>query len=1058
MDMFDYNKLEDPGFFGENRLPAHSDHVAGKTEEEAISGKSSFRLSLDGVWKFFYAESPALVPAGFADRDNACDAFGEIRVPSCMQMEGYDRPQYVNTQYPWDGMEEIHNPEVPKKHNPVGAYVKFFTLPEGFLQKDLTVRFEGVESAMALYFNGHYVGYSSDTFDAHDFDLTPYLVEGENKLSVLVFRFDSGSWLEDQDFYRFSGIFRSVFLITHPVTDLFDLRVQTPLADDFSSGSAKLSLKIQGETAGTVEASLYRALLNPETLGLQKDGEAVARASEEITEKTLALSLPVDKPALWSAEKPNLYLCIIRILDEKGNLLSVTAQDVGFRTFSIGKDAIMRLNGKRIVFNGVNRHEFSARFARAITEAEMRTDLLNMKRANINALRMSHYPNQSAMYKLCDRLGIYVIDENNLESHGSWDAYERGHISIEDVIPGDQEKWQAMVLDRGKHMLERDKNHPSVLIWSCGNESFGGSVIHALSNYFREADPTRPVHYEGVCHDRRYNDTSDIESRMYPNVREIEDFLKEHRDKPFICCEYAHAMGNSCGAMFKYTDLTEKDPLYQGGFIWDYIDQAIELKDRYGKTYLGYGGDCTERPTDYDFCGNGIAFADENRTPTPKMQGVKYNYQPFGIRVDAKNGTVTIRNRQLFTDASAYDTVVSVQDLYGTMEREKTRISLAPGEEKTFAFSELGLSMVPAAEWKKSGRTLSVTVSLCLAQDTVYAKAGYEAAFGEAVLEAEKLPQSVPSVFTRFEEPFLTLCKDSSCKVVRGEHNVGVHGRDFDVLFSDLKGGIVSYRYAGKELLETPILPNFWRAPTQNDIGNGAPTRSAQWKIASLYLTTKQDVYTPYEHFLSAIPMEVEEGKNHVKVTFTYLLPTSPKASCRLCFEVYGDGTVRASLSMDPVDLGDLPEFGLIGRMNADYHDLTFYGEGPEETYADKMQGARLGLYRRDVWKELTPYLVPQEAGNHAGCRMAALTDKKGRGLFFASESSMSFSALPWTPHEIENAQHAFELPPVHYTVFRASLAQQGIAGDNTWGALTHSEFMLPKNQKLDFAVLFRGI
>ena len=1088
MSAFDYAKLEDPGFFAQGRLPAHSDHIICTNLQEAWDEESPLRLSLNGSWKFKYSANLKELPQGFESMDEDCHFWDDIRVPAHLQLEGYGTPQYVNVQYPWDGHEDLNPPKIPTLEHPVGNYVKYFTLPKNFIVNGLYIRFDGVESAFALWLNGAYVGYSSSSFDAKEFDLTPYVnAEGENKLAVQVFKYNSGSWMEDQDMFRFSGIFRDVTLFTRTNFDVYDIKVVTNLSDNYTKGELNVTLKGCGK--GQMTLQLFKEKWGKALDRQTTDGDEICSDNVSWTAKVEAdsklngvgfaapehnlctdqaeVTLKVDAPDLWSAENPNLYALVITLYDENNEECGTILQEVGFRDFVMGDDHIMYLNGKRIVFNGTDRHEFSARSGRALSRRDMETDVINMKRNNINALRMSHYPNNSYMYKLCDRYGIYVIDETNLETHGTWDATNRGKKDESYLVPYDNDAWLNMLIDRGTSMLERDKNHPSVIIWSCGNEAYGGKVIFELSEYFRNTDKTRLVHYEGICHDRRYNDTSDMESRMYPPVEEIKDFLKEHRDKPFICCEYTHAMGNSCGAMYKYTDLTEEEPLYQGGFIWDYIDQSIIKKDRYGVEFQGYGGDFGERPNDGDFCGNGIAFGGDERKPSPKMQSVKFNYQPFAVIVDEDNDTVTVRNRTLFTNTDEYVMRVTVLS-YGKTEYQKDYIvSVAPGEQEVFGLGleeKIGYGEI----CNKTGEYV-INVAFLLREDTRYAQAGYEVAFGEDAFIVENGPEYLDeeatgqvyipeNVFGNSNE--VTFGVEKPYTITYGLNNIGIKGANFEALFTE-GAALTSYKYMGKEMLDSKVMPNFWRAPTQNDYGNGEPARYAQWKIASMYLMPRVDIYTQYEHFLGGTEFEVSEHDDHVSIRYNYKLWTTPKAECFMTYDVYGDGSIKMTLSYDPVEgLDDMPEFGIIFKMNADYHNLKWYGYGPEETYSDKMAGAKLSMYEGKAQSQLAPYLLPQESGNHAGTRFASVTDDKGRGMLLATQApeGMSFSALPWTPHEIENAAHHYELPPVHYTVVRASLGQLGIAGDNTWGSLTHPEFRLPVDKKVEFSVMMRGI
>ena len=564
-------KLKNPLFYGENRTAAHSDHKYYVSEAEFAQNIQSLKKTLDGVWKFRYAKNLAEAPEGFYKMDADCLNWEDICVPAHIQLEGYDRPQYVNVQYPWDGHEVIEPGEIPTRFNPTASYVKYFTVPAAFAGKRVFVSFQGVESGFALWCNGNYIGYSEDSFTPSEFELTEVLKAGENKLAVQVYKWTSGSWCEDQDFFRFSGIFRSVYLYAIPDTHVSDLKIRTDLNADYTQADLVVSLTVTALQA----ASCVKAKLT-----LSDISEVAGTEITLVNGANPAVHMTVDEPRLWSAEEPYLYELLITLYDADGNFVEIIPQKVGFRRFAMD-NGIMTLNGKRIVFKGVNRHEFSGRFGRVPDYGEMLQDIITMKRHNINAIRTSHYPNDSRLYELCDEYGLYLIDECNMESHGAWDLVLRGKRPIEQALPGDRKDWEPLLLDRVNSMYQRDKNHPSVLIWSCGNESFGGSVIYAMSQKLRELDDTRLIHYEGVFNDRRINTISDMESQMYSSVASIKEFLKKDRSKPFILCEYTHAMGNSCGAMHKYTDLTDEEPLLQGGFIWDYVDQSIYHKDRY---------------------------------------------------------------------------------------------------------------------------------------------------------------------------------------------------------------------------------------------------------------------------------------------------------------------------------------------------------------------------------------------------------------------------------------------------------------------------------------------
>lgn len=1027
MSNFDSNIIKNPEIFEQNRLAAHSDHVCYKNELEKIKGKSSLRYDMNGLWKFAYAKNQSLAPCGFEAADYNCKGWDEIRVPAHIQMEGYDVPIYTNTTYPWEADESIKPGEVPEIFNPVASYVKYFTIPENMKNKRVCISFQGVESGFALWLNGHYVGYSEDTFDPSDFELTDYIVEGENKLAVRVWKWTSSSWCEDQDFYRFSGIFRDVFLYVVPCTHVEDLSVVPTLNDTFDEGTLSVSIKADGD--GIASVKLYEL----GDLSVEKYDRAKLLLEEfdiELRNKEICEgSCNVKNPLLWSAEKPNLYEVKIIVKDSHGNETEFISQLAGFRRFEM-VDGLMKLNGKRIVFKGVNRHEFSSITGRVPNRDEVIKDVVTMKKNNINAIRTSHYPDDSMLYELCDIYGIYMIAENNLESHGTWEAYNKGYVDLDFVVPKDKPQWREMMLDRANSCYQRDKNHPAILIWSCGNESFGGKTIYEMSQLFRQLDKHRLVHYEGVFSDRSYNDTSDMESQMYTPAAGIEKFLAEHPEKPFICCEYTHAMGNSCGAMHKYTELTDREPRYQGGFIWDYIDQSIYKKDRYGKWFLTYGGDFGDRPTDGDFSGNGICYGGE-REASPKMQEVKFNYQNISVDFDS-DYIFTVTNKNLFVNTSVFDAYAILLADGEEVYRTKLQISVPPMERASYEVPvTLKNSMIDVE------KEYCIVVSFVLKENTIWEKAGYEIAFGQHMIK----------------KPVSEYSCDKSVELVVGNGNILVRGENFKALFSRMNLGMVSYVYGGVEMLPNTIpLPNFWRTPTNNDSGNMMPQRYAQWKIASMYVTTRQN-----QRFADTSP-RVEKNDNNIAITYTYFMPTTPQSSCEVTYRVFGDGTIETTLSYDPVkELGDMPEFGMMFKLDADYDTVKWYGLGPQETYEDRQHGGKYGVYENKVADNVAEYLVPQESGNKCRVRYAKVMDKKGRGMLFFGDE-LSFSALPYTPHELENAAHHFELPPVHYTVVRVAKKQMGVGGDDSWGSHTHPEYLLDASEKMEFTFCFRGI
>jgi len=960
-----------------------------------------FTRELENGWKYKYSETPREILES-ADKwfctDYDISGWEDIEVPGYYALQkDSDKPRYTNVMYPWDGLEALEPGQIPEG-NPTACYIRDFEKPEEW--KKTLVRLEGADSAAALWCNGNFVGYSEDSFTPSEYDLTPYVREGKNRLAIVVFRYSTGSWLEDQDFWRMSGLFRDVVLFTYPKTHVLDYFATAQPSEDFSEGKLEASMHLVGELFGRVV--------------LEAEGISVGAT---VSGEYLNLSLTLPNPMLWSAEHPNLYHYTIKVYDGEGKLLEVIPGRTGFRRFEL-KDGFMKINGKRIVFKGVNRHEWDCRRGRAVTKEDMLQDVKHMKRNNINAVRTSHYPNNTYFYDLCDEYGLYVIDETNLETHGSWHFSSRnGEEKVKaEGIPASRVEWLDAVLDRANSLFQRDKNHCSVIIWSCGNESGDGRDIYDMAQLFRGADSTRLVHYERVGWDSPFAGCTDMESQMYTPVWKIEEFLKEHQNKPFICCEYAHAMGNSNGAMHKYTDLARREPLYQGGFIWDYIDQSLLVPDPagLGKTYLAFGGDFGDRPTDYNFCCNGILLGD--RRDTPKIQEVKYNYQNFTLVPGLSQ--VSICNESLFTDAEEYQ-------LNAWLERDgeitasyTAQAKAAPGEEVSIPLPFEGQTELPGE--------YTVNAALVLKADTIWAEAGHEVAFGQTVLPVVKAGK--------------TAC-NLPVKLINGGFCYGVKGEDFSLLFSKTSGLITSYCWKGVEMLFSQPQINFWRAPTDNDMGCKMPFDYAKWKTAGMYA--------------KLVSASARQETDCVVIDGEYLLPSGEKI--QQVFSVTGDGKVEVSLSYE----GDntlVPDFGFLLKLPARFEYIEYFGYGPMENYCDRCQGARLGKFHYQVRENLTEYSIPQECGNRTGVRWAKITDSQGLGLMVSASPAADCCALPFTPHEIENAYHSYQLPPVYETVVRCSMGQMGIGGDDSWGAKPHEEYLLKLNKGVCFTFSFQGI
>ena len=965
--------LENPEIFEVNRLCAHSDH-------EYFTEDGDLRQSLNGLWKFSYFEKPSERPADFFRNDFDVSGFDDIKVPGHIQLQGYGKPQYVNTQYSWEGQEQLVPPQIPKNCNPVGSYVRFFDVDRALLGKKTYISFQGVETAFYVWLNGEFVGYSEDSFTPSEFDITPFVKEKDNKLAVEVYRYSTASWLEDQDFWRFSGIFREVYLYAVPEIHVRDMKVTA----DYRDGSGVLSVKLDvigGEHTAKISLKNANSTIN------------LGSCSDCFTD-CLSNILP------WSAEEPNLYTLTAEIYS--GDKLIETAETkVGFRRFEL-KNGVMTLNGKRIIFKGINRHEWNAANGRVVSEEDMLWDIRFMKQNNINAVRTSHYPNNSLWYKLCDEYGIYLIDETNLETHGTWQ--KNGVCEPSTNVPASLPEWKAAVLDRAKSIYERDKNHACVLIWSCGNESYCGDDIAAMAEYFHEVDRTRLVHYEGVVHNRKYDYITDMESRMYAKPCEIEEYLANNPAKPYISCEYMHAMGNSLGGMKLYTDLENKYEKYQGGFIWDFIDQALYKDGR-----LVYGGDFDDRASDYGFCTNGVVYAD--RTYSPKVRELKQLYS--SIRMSFKNGVLSIENRNLFIDTSGYIFRVSLEKNGEILETKDYRINISAGETGSV---EIGLT-VP-----ENGGEYVVTARAILANDALWAKNGHEICFAQEIF---KTPENV-------------LPKNSAkAEIVYGDFCIGVHGENFSMQFDKREGGVSSLVYGGVEFITRAPKISFWRAMTDNDIGAGYPHEMAQWQIAG--------------KCARLLEQSVKENPDSVEITFSFAAPTVPVFNFNVIYTAFFDGTLGVKAEYPGAKgLPDMPVFAMDFKLKKQYKNFTFYGMGPDENYIDRDNGARLGVFTSTAQDNFTRYLNPQECGNRTGVRYVNVYDENGAGLgFIAGENPFEMSVLPYSAYELENAMHREELPEPSYTWMRIAAKQMGVGGDDSWGAPVHQEYKINSAEKL---------
>ena len=641
----DIRWLDDPQVFRVNRLDAHSDHKFYENKEDYEKKEQRLKQSLNGIWKFRYSENAMERPADFYQKWFQCRSFDEMKVPQHIELAGYDKIHYINTMYPWEGhiyrrpagtgKEKGKGMFSQAEYNPVGSYIRKFDLQDGLRGKRIILSFEGVEQAFYVWVNGEFAGYAEDSFTVSEFDITPYVKEKDNLLAVEVQKRRTAAFLEDQDFFRFFGIFRDVNLYGIPAVHIEDLWIRPIYHPEDGKAEIELDIRLsqkkkEKNIQGKIKVSLKDNAAETKTVLLDE--------TENLDDPAIQTNLPVEGSVnnvlhfryelkktvnAWSNTDPYLYELLIEVQNEKDETVEVVPYPIGFRKIEL-KDGKMLLNGKRLIINGVNRHEWNARSGRCITEADEKWDIECIRRNHINAVRTCHYPDHISWYYRCDQAGIYLMAETNLETHGSWQ--KMGATEPSWNVPGNIECWRACTLDRAVSNFETFKNHTSVLFWSLGNESYAGNVLREMNQYYKEKDPDRLVHYEGVCHNRSYEDViSDMESQMYTSPENVKEYLENNPKKPFLLCEYMHDMGNSLGGMESYIRLLDQYDNYQGGFIWDYMDQALWVKDEVtGREVLRYGGDFDDRPSDYEFSGNGILFAD--RTEKPAMQEVRHYY------------------------------------------------------------------------------------------------------------------------------------------------------------------------------------------------------------------------------------------------------------------------------------------------------------------------------------------------------------------------------------------------------------------------------------------------
>ncbi|MEM1715728.1 MAG: glycoside hydrolase family 2 TIM barrel-domain containing protein [Thermofilaceae archaeon] len=1000
------HEFENPLVVGVNREPPRAAFLPCPDRESALrSGflESPWKLSLNGKWRFKLVENPGRAPEGFYEPAYDDSGWDEIEVPSCWQLLGYDRPIYLNVRYPF----EPNPPYVPQDWNPTGLYRRRFTLDADLTGRRVFLVFEGAGSAFYVWVNGRFVGFSKDSRTPAEFDITPYVKRGENLVAVEVLRWSDGTYLEDQDFWRLSGIFRDVYVYTAPEVRVRDFFVRTRFDERYVDATLEVLVKVRNysleEKRGlAVELELLDADGNRVLGPLSQPVDGVKPGGEVY----LNFRAEVKSPRKWCAEDPYLYNLLITLKGPDGRVLEVIREFIGFRQVEV-KDGRILVNGRPVYFRGVNRHEIDPVRGYAVTRELMELDARLMKQLNINTVRTSHYPNHPYWYHLCDRYGIYVIDEANIECHGLANIGRAGLILWNE--PANNPEWLPAIMDRVVRMVERDKNRPCVVMWSLGNESGYGFNFEAAAAWIRGYDPTRPVHYEGATHvlwNKGYVPRSvDVISVMYPTLEFLEWLATELQDdRPVIMCEYAHSMGNSTGNLKEYWDVIRKHRRLCGGCIWDWVDQGL-LKEEKGVKFFAYGGDFGEEIHDGNFCINGIVFPD--RTLQPACWEVKKVYQPVEAEPeDLSAGLVRIENR---FDHLRLDEAVEIH-----WEVQADGVVLQRGRVETPALEprQKATVRIPYELPKPDpGREYWLVLRYKLARDFPWASRGFEVGWTQM-----KLPVRAP------EPPPLRVGDMPPLAVEDVGDYVRVTGKNFELVFD--KGSCsFTFNFQGRVLVKGFNPLEVWRAPTDNDEGGWMARKAVLWRDAGLNRVMHRPLWVrAYQAMpqVAVIEAGVRTEAPDTKLGFTSTLRIT----------VYGNGDVRLAIDVKPDEqLPPLPRAGFTLQLPKELSRVVYYGRGPHENYVDRKFGAMVGVYETTVDEMFVPYLKPQENGNRCDVGWVALRDEEGFGLLAIAENLMEFSAHRCTPHDLEAAKHPPEIRWRDEIYLHLDYRQRGLGG-----------------------------
>lgn len=1000
---------ENPAVNQINRERMHAHFIPYTKEADAVAKerKAASRVSLNGIWQFKYSVNPASRPQDFYKKGFKTKGWNRIEVPGSWELQGFDAPIYTDTKYPFPA----NPPHIPADYNPVGSYIREFTLPENWTGKDIILHFGGVESAFYCWLNGEFVGYSEDSRLPAEFDITRLVKKGKNKLAVEVYRYSDGSYLECQDYWRYSGIERDVWLIARPLSRMRDFEISQQLVDNYRNGD--FQVKVMAEKRGLTPGTAFEVKLLDKDRVIFSEKSAVKSVSDTLH----VFSKKVMDARRWTAETPELYTLVINTLNPAGKVTESVAHRLGFRTVEI-RNGMLQVNGVPVFIKGVNRHEHDPHKGRSVSYESMLHDITLMKQFNINAVRCSHYPNIEEWYELCDEYGIYLVDEANLESHGMEDT-EVGTLA---TTP----EWITPFMERMSRMVERDKNYTSVITWSLGNESGYGEHFETTYHWTKQRDTTRPVQYEGSGREG----ATDIYCPMYARIWRLREHANQRRSEPLILCEYAHAMGNSVGNLQDYWDLVYKYDQLQGGFIWDWVDQTFAIKDKNGNPIWGYGGDMgyVGVKNDSNFCANGLVAA--NRFLHPHIWEVKKVYQGIHFAGEPfQPNRLKITNRNDFVTSGVYDFIWKIK-ADGKVVAQGV-LNVPEVQPHGFAIVELPLPVLQPL----AGTEYFLHLEARTKQATDLVPQGHLAASEQFLLPVEVLAPVAPAI-----EGTLALTKENK--------QIRVSGATFEVRFSEETGDLTGLKYDGKEMLKEGLRANFWRAQTDNDVANRMMQRCGTWLNAGKEMVLQQ--------------LETHSSGNRVIVSAVYRMPEQASVY-KVVYTVYADGAVNVDnvFLAGQKALPEMPRYGMRMILQSEYDQMTWFGRGPHENYFDRKSSADIDLYKATVWEQFHPYVRPQETANKSDVRWCALRNSDGNGILVIGAQPLNVSAWNFPMQDIMHVspnverKHGGSILKQDMVWFNIDLQQMGVGGDTSWGAQTHPEYTItPDNKHYSFTIV----